>query len=172
MAANQPQKKYTRVNDQIRVPQVRVFIEDRALGVISTEEARRQAYQLGLDLVEVVPHAKPPVCKILDFGKFKYEENIKKKEETKKQKSITSKEIQLRYCTGDHDLATKVSALKKFLEEKRNVRIVMKFKSREMTFKKIGEELLHKVAKMIEDVGTLNMPKFEGKNLIAQVVPK
>ncbi len=171
MAAN-AQKRYLRVNDQIRVPQVRLFIEDEPIGIVNIEEARRRAYDLGLDLVETVPHAKPPVCKIIDFGKFKYEEKIKKKEETKKQKSVTSKEIQLRYCIGQHDLETKVTALKKFLEEKRQVRIVMKFKNRELMFKKQGEELLQKVATMIEDVGTLIPPKLEGKNLIAQVNPK
>jgi translation initiation factor IF-3 len=171
MAAT-PQKRWLRVNDQIRVPQVRLFIEDEPVGVVNIEEARRRAFDLGLDLVETVPHAKPPVCKIIDFGKFKYEEKIKKKEETKKQKSVTSKEIQLRYCIGEHDLETKVSALKKFLEEKRQVRIVMKFKNRELMFKKQGEDLLKKVATMIEDVGTLIPPKLEGKNLIAQVNPK
>jgi len=171
MTAN-PQKRYLRVNHQINVPQVRLFVEDQPVGVVSIEEARRRAYDLGLDLVETVPHAKPPVCKILDFGKYKYEEKIRKKEETRKQKTVTSKEIQLRYCIGDHDLETKVNAMKKFLEEKRQVRIVMKFKNREMMFKKQGEELLKKVATMIEDVGTLVPPKLEGKNLVAQVNPK
>jgi translation initiation factor IF-3 len=174
MAVNQPQNKYTRINDQIRVPQVRLFIDDKPLGVVSIEEARRQAFQLGLDLVETVPNAKPPVCKILDFGKFKYEEKIRQKEDSKKQKagSHKDKEIQLRYCTGEHDLVTKVNAIKKFLEENRNVHIVMKFKNREMAFKRMGEELLQKVGKMVEEVGTLVMPRFIGKNLVAQVTPK
>ncbi len=171
MAAN-PQKRYFRVNDQIRVPQVRLFVDEQPVGVVSIDEARRRAYDLGLDLVETVPHAKPPVCKIIDFGKFKYEEKIKKKEENRKQKTVTSKEVQLRYCTGDHDLETKIGAVKKFLEEKRQVRVVVKFKNREMMFKKQGEELLQKVAVMIEEVGTLISPKLEGKNLIAHINPK
>jgi translation initiation factor IF-3 len=171
MAVN-TQKRYFRVNDEIRVPRVRLFIEDEPIGVVSVDEARRRAWDLGLDLVETVPHAKPPVCKIIDFGKFKYEEKIKKKEEVKKQKSVSSKEIQLRYCTEEHDLVTKANSIKKFLEEKRQVRVVMKFKNREMMFKKQGEELLQKLATMIEDVGTLIPPKLEGKNLIAQVNPK
>lgn len=174
MAFNmQNQKKFTRVNHYItNVSQVRLFIEDDPVGIVSIEEARRRAFELGLDLVETVPHAKPPVCKIIDFGKFKYEEKIKKKDEVKKKKTVTSKEVQLRYCTGQHDLETKISAIKKFLEEKRQVRIVMKFKNREMMFRKQGEELLQKVATMIEDFGVLVTPKMEGKDLIAQVHPK
>jgi translation initiation factor IF-3 len=174
MAFNQqPQKRHIRVNNYItNISQVRLFIEDEPVGIVSIDEARRRAYDLGLDLVEIVPHAKPPVCKIIDFGKFKYEEKIKKKDEVRKQKTVASKEIQLRYCTGEHDLETKVGALKKFLEEKRQVRIVMKFKNREMAFKKQGEELFQKVAVMIESFGTFIPPKLEGKNLIAQVNPK
>jgi translation initiation factor IF-3 len=172
MAANSPQKRYYRINDQIRVSQVRLFIEDTPQGIVSIEDAKNRAFQMGLDLVEVVPHAKPPVCKIIDFKKWDYEEKIRKKEETRKQKSVASKEIQIRYCTEDHDLAVKVGALKKFLKEKRQVRIVMKFKNREITFKRQGEDLLKRIATMIEEFGTLNMPKLEGKSLVAQVTPK
>ena len=170
------QKKFFRINDQIRVPQVRLFVEDNPVGIVSIEEARRKAYELGLDLVETVPHAKPPVCKIIDFGKFKYEEKIKKKEETRKQKVMASasvpKEVRLRYCTGQHDLETKVNAMKKFLEDKKQVRVVMKFKNRELMFKKQGEELLQKVALMVDGFGVCMPLKLEGKNLIAQINPK
>lgn len=169
----QPKKKFTRINHYITgVYQVRLFIESDLVGIVSIEDARRRAQDLGLDLVEIVPQAKPPVCKIIDFGKFKYEENIRKKEEVKKRKTVASKEIQFRYCTGQHDLETKVNVLKKFLEEKRQVRVIVKFKNREMMFKKQGEELLQKIAVMIEEVGVLIPPRMEGKDLIAQVNPK
>lgn len=172
MASNMQQKNFLKVNHQINCPQVRLFINDNPIGIVAIEEARKRAYELGLDLVETVPHAKPPVCKIIDFGKFKYDEKIKKKEEVKKQRSVTSKEIQLRYCTDQHDLETKVNSIKKFLGEKRNVRIVMKFKNRELMFKKNGEELLQKVALMLENEGNFFPPKLEGKSLIAHVTPK
>lgn len=171
MAAN-AQKNYLKVNDQIRASQVRLFVEDELVGVVTIEEARQRAYALNLDLVETVPNAKPPVCKIIDFGKYKYEEKIKKKAENKKQKSVTSKEVQLRYCTGDHDLETKVFAVKKFLSEGRQVRIVMRFKNREMMFKKQGEELLQKIAVMIENEGVLITSRLDGKSLVAQINPK
>lgn len=170
MAGN-PQKKF-RVNNQINVSQVRLFIDEQLVGVVSIEEARRRAFDLGLDLVETVPHAKPPVCKIVDFGKLKYDEKIRKKQEVKNQKSLASKEVRLRYCTDQHDLEVKVSAIKKFLEEKRRVRVVMRFKNRELMFKKQGEEVMQKVAAMIENFGTFVTPKLEGKSLIAQIDPK
>lgn len=169
-AANQ--KRFTRINDQIRANLVRLVIDGQTVGIVGIEEARRKAFDLGLDLVEIVPNAKPPVCHILDYGKYKYEQKIHQKEVNKKQKAVASKEIQLRYCIGPHDLETKVNHLKQFLGEKRQVRLVMKFKNREITFKKQGEEIFHQIAKMIEEVGTLIAPKLEGKNLIAQVNPK
>lgn len=169
----QNQKKYTRINHYItNVSQVRLFIEDDLVGIVSIDEARRRAFELGLDLVEIVPNARPPVCKIIDFGKFKYEEKIKKKDEIKKKKTLSSKEIQIRYCTGQHDLETKIDSIKRFLEEKRQVRIVMKFKNRETMFRKQGEELFAKISTLIEEFGVLVTPKMEGKNLIAQVNPK
>lgn len=166
------QKKYSRINDQIRVPQVRLFIDDTLVGVVSIDEAKRRAYDLGLDLVEMVPNAKPPVCKIIDFGKFKYEDKIKKKEEIKKQKTVESKEIRLRYCTDLHDIETKVVAIKKFLDEKRSVRIVMRFKNREMMFKKQGEEVLQRVIAMVGDHGTFTPTKQDGKSLVVYINPK
>lgn len=166
------QKKFFRINDQICVPKVRLFVEDTPCGIVPLEEARSKAYALGLDLVEIVPDAKPPVCKIIDFGKWKYEEKIKKKEETRKHKANPTKEIQVRYCTGDHDLITKVNMVKKFLGENKQVRIVMKFKNREIAFRKEGENLMFKISTMIEDVGVLVTPKFEGKSLVAKVMPK
>lgn len=171
MAAN-TQKRYLRVGHQINVPQVRLFIGEELVGVVGIDEARRRAYDLGLDLVETVPNAKPPVCKIIDFGKYKYEEKAKKKEEAKKQRTVESKEIRLRYCTNDHDLETKINSVKKFLEEKRQVRIVMKFKNRELMFRKQGEELFQKIGVMLETLGTVIPPKLDGKSLIAQVNPK
>jgi translation initiation factor IF-3 len=169
-AANQ--KKFIRINEQIRAGVVRVVMDNQPIGVMGTEEARRKAFDLGLDLVEIAPNAKPPVCHILDYGKYKYEQKIHQKEDRKKQRSIASKEIQFRYCIGPHDLETKVAHIKKFLEEKRQVRLIVKFKNRELAFKKQGEELIKQIGTMVEEVGTLLPPKLEGKNMIAQVNPK
>jgi translation initiation factor IF-3 len=124
-------------------------------------------------LVEIVPSAKPPVCKIMDFGKWRYEEKIRRKDDIRKQKTIAPKEIQLRYCIGQHDIETKVRALKKFLEEKRQVRLVMKFKHREMPYVSQGELVLHQMAEAVTELGQLqNKPKLEGKNLVVNVMPK
>jgi translation initiation factor IF-3 len=171
MAVNQNQK-FTRINGQINAHTVRLVVDNQTIGIVSINEARQRAFDLGLDLVEIVPNAKPPVCHIIDYGKFKYDQKIHQKEDRKKHKNIASKEIQLRYCIGPHDLETKVHSLKKFLEEKRQVKLIMKFKNREIAFKKQGEEIFQQIGKMVEDVGTLIPPKLEGKNLIVQVNPK
>jgi translation initiation factor IF-3 len=121
----------------------------------------------------VVANAKPPVVKILDFGKWKYEEKIKRKEDLKKQKTVSSKEIQLRYCIGQHDIETKVKMLKKFLEEKRQVRLVVKFKPREMAYVHQGEKILHFIVESVIELGSLQgKPKLEGRNLVANITPK
>lgn len=169
MAANQ---KFVRINDQINVPMVRLIMDNQPQGVVNTQEAKRRAFEMGLDLVEMVPNARPPVCHIIDYGKFKYEQKIHQKEDKKKQKNIASKEIDFRYCIGQHDLETKVRMLIKFLEEKRQVKLVMKFKNREIAFKKQGEEIFTKIAEMLGELGTMIPPKLDGKNLIVYVNPK
>jgi translation initiation factor IF-3 len=156
----------------VNTPQVRLNKEDGTSEVITIAEARSRALQAELDLVEIVPNARPPVCRIMDFGKWRYEENIRKKEEIKKQKTVTQKEIQLRYCIGQNDIDTKVRSLKKFLEEKRHVRLVMKFKPRELAYVNQGELILKGMAEAIAGLGEFqHKPKLEGKSLMVNVVP-
>lgn len=165
--------RFIRVNYNITAPQVRLSDDNGNSEIITIAEAHSRAASAELDLVEVVPNAKPPVVKIMDLGKWKYEEKIKRKDDLKKQKTVAAKEIQLRYCIGQHDIETKVRALKKFLEEKRQVRLVMKFKNREMAYVHQGEQVLQQIAEAITELGELqNKPKLEGKSLVANVMPK
>jgi translation initiation factor IF-3 len=167
------ENRFVRVNYNITAPYVRLSSDDGTSQVLSTREAQSKADSLNLDLVEVVANAKPPVVKILDFGKWKYEEKIKRKEDLKKQKTVSSKEIQLRYCIGQHDIETKVKMLKKFLEEKRQVRLVVKFKPREMAYVHQGEKILHFIVEAVIELGSLQgKPKLEGRNLVANITPK
>src|SRR4051812_22491720 len=116
---DQKKNQFVRVNFNIVAPQVRLTDESGNTQIVPIAEAHRQAAAAELDLVEIVPNAKPPVCKIMDYSKWKYEEKIRRKEEVRKQKTVAAKEIQLRYCIGQHDIETKIRALQKFLEEKR-----------------------------------------------------
>ena len=165
--------KFVRINSNITAPQVRLSLDDGNSQIITIQEARDRAYRAELDLVETVPNAKPPVCKIMDFNKWKYEEKVRRKEEQKKTKSIANKEIHLRYCIGQHDLETKIRFLKQFLEEKRQVRLIVKFKNREMSNLGQGEIILTQMAEAVNDIGTMQLkPKLEGKNLVANLMPK
>ena len=167
------ENRFVRINHNITAPYVRLSLDDGTSSVVSIYEARTKADNQNLDLVEVVANAKPPVVKIMDFGKWKYEQNIKKKDDLKKQKTVAPKEIQLRYCIGQHDIETKVRALKKFLEEKRQVRLVVKFKNRELAHIEQGELVLLKIAEDVIKLGSLqSKPRLEGKNLVANIMPK
>jgi translation initiation factor IF-3 len=125
--ANNRREDQNRVNWQIRVPQVRVVRDEEQLGIMPTDQARKLAMDEGLDLVEIAPTAKPPVCRIMDYGRFKYEQNIKKKEASKKQREsqVQLKEIRLRPAIQEHDIETKLNQAKKFLEEKSKLEAVL-----------------------------------------------
>lgn len=165
--------KFVRLNNNILAPTVRVVKDDQSLGIMSIDEAKKMAFQEELDLVETVPSAKPPVCRIVDFKKYQYEQKKRVKEQQTKNKSLQSKEIRLRYCTGDHDLETKIRSLKHFLSERRSVRLVVRFKNREVAYKNQGVEVLNKMVDAVQDIGVLQFgPKLEGKSLVVQVSPK
>lgn len=133
MMNREPRGPQIRVNQRIRVPEVRVVLEDGSmLGVMATHEALRHAQERGLDLVEVNPKASPPVCKVLDFGKFKYEEKKRQREAKRKQTVVEVKEIKLRPKTDDHDLAVKLRAARKFLENGNKVKFTVRFRGREI----------------------------------------
>ena len=163
-----------RVNHRIRVPEVRVVAEDGSnLGVLSTEQALRRAQEAGLDLVEVNPKASPPVCKILDFGKYKYEEKKKQREAKKKQTVVEVKEIKVRPKTDDHDLEVKVRAIRKFIESGNKVKVTCRFRGREIMHPQRAQMQLDYILSKIEDIANVEQrPAMEARTLALVVAPK
>lgn len=143
------------------------------VGVVSLRDALFAAEEAGLDLVEVSPNAEPPVCKILDYGKYKYEAQKKANEARKKQKIIEVKEIKLRPNIDEHDYDIKMKAMRRFLEEGDKVKVTMRFRGREMAHQDIGMNVLVKVRDTLEDLGKVEqMPKLEGKQMIMVLAPR
>lgn len=143
------------------------------LGIIPLNQALASAGDFGLDLVEVSPNASPPVCKIMDYGRFKYEETKKKQEAKKKQTTSQLKEIKVRPKTGDHDLMTKMGHIRKFLDKKNKVKITCVFRGREIALSGLGRELLKQVADEMEEIANVEqMPKFEGRSMFIILAPK
>jgi translation initiation factor IF-3 len=141
--------------------------EGEQLGIVPTQEALQKAENFGLDLVEVSPSAKPPVCRIMDFGKYKYMQSKKEKISKKKQHIIVVKELRLRPRTDQHDLETKIRHARKFLEQKNKVKFTILFKGREMAYQDFGTDLLERVQEMLEDIAKLDAePKMEGRRMI------
>lgn len=153
---------------------MRLIDEDGSqLGITPVDEALQIAEDRGLDLVEVAPNARPPVCRIMDYGKYKYEERKKLKKAQKKQHIIQIKEIKLRPKTEEHDFQFKLRHARKFLEDRNKVKFTMIFRGRELQHKDRGRALLDKVTEEIEDIGVIeNGPKLEGRNMIMIVAPK
>jgi translation initiation factor IF-3 len=163
-----------RVNHRIRVPEVRVIGSDgEMLGVLQTHEALRQAQAEGLDLVEVNPKADPPVCKILDFGKYKYEEKKKAGEAKRKQTVVDIKEIKLRPKTDDHDLDFKVRAARRFLEAGHKVKFTVRFRGREITHPEKAQEQLTYITQQTEDLSNIETrPMMEARAMTVVIAPK
>ena len=163
-----------RVNDRIRAPEVRLIgAEGENVGVVTPQRAMQLAEEAGLDLVEISPNAVPPVCKIMDFGRFKYEQQKREAEARKKQKVIEIKEIKFRPGTDTHDYDVKMRSVFKFLEEGDKVKITLRFRGREMAHQQLGAELLQRVADDVAEVGKIeNMPKMEGRQMIMMIGPK
>jgi translation initiation factor IF-3 len=156
------------------VPQVRL-IDDagQMIGVVSRREALNRAQEAGLDLVEVSPTAEPPVCKILDYGKFKYESQKKKNEARKKQKIIEVKEIKMRPGIDDHDYDVKMRAMHRFLEEGDKVKVTMRFRGREMVHQELGLRVLERVRGQLDEVAKVEqMPRLEGRQMTMVIAPK
>lgn len=166
--------KDLRINEQIRVREVRLVSQNgEQVGIVNIKQAQQMADEKNLDLVEVAPQAKPPVCRIMDYGKYKYEQAKKAKEARKNQNIITVKEVQLGLKIEDHDFYVKVKRARKFLEEKNKVKIRVKFRGREITHKELGSELLERFVKELAEVGKIeNRPKMEGRNMILLLGPK
>jgi translation initiation factor IF-3 len=143
------------------------------VGIVPIKQALDTAAEKGLDLVEISPNASPPVCKIMDYGRYKYELTKKKQEAKKKQSSFQLKEIKVRPKTGDHDLETKLGHIRKFIERKDKVKVTVMFRGREITLRGLAEEILAKVAAEVEDIATVEqMPKFEGRTMIMVLSPR
>lgn len=162
-----------RVNRRIRVPEIRVIGEDgEQLGIMPTIQALRRAESVNLDLVEVQPRAKPPVCKIMDYGKYKYEQSRKLAESKKKQQQIELKEIKFRPKTGDHDFDVKVKSLRRFLEKGNKGKVTVMFRGREIVHPDIGREMLTRVIQALgEDALIEQSPRLEGRQMVMIVAP-
>ena len=162
------------INNRIRAKEVRVIDPDgNQVGVIPTYKALATAADFGLDLVEVSPNANPPVCKIMDYGRYKYELTKKLQEAKKKQASFQVKEIKIRPKTGDHDLQTKIGHIKKFIGRKDKVKVTVVFRGREITLSNLGRNLLEQIAKETNEIALVEQhPKFEGRSIMMILSPK
>ena len=171
---NQQRGPQIRINHRIRVPEVRVIGADGGmLGVMPTHEALRLASESGLDLVEVNPKAEPPVCKVLDFGKFKYEEKKKAAEQRRKQAVVEIKELKLRPKTDDHDLDTKLRHGRRFIEAGYKVKITVRFRGREIAHPEEAQKQLDYLVQHLEDVANVEVrPAMEGKSMTLIIAPK
>jgi len=163
-----------RINDQIRAREVRLIDETgQNAGVVAKFDAIARAEAAGLDLVEVSPDAEPPVCKILDFGKFKYQEQKKAAEARKNQKIVEIKEIKMRPGIDDHDYDVKMRAIKRFFEEGDKVKITLRFRGREMAHSQLGMEVLQRVKADTETLAKVESePRFEGKQMVMVLAPR
>jgi translation initiation factor IF-3 len=162
-----------RINERIRVPKVRLINADgENVGIVSIEEAQRQAEDADLDLVEVAPNADPPVCRIIDYGKFIYERTKKEKEARRAQKKIEIKEIRLRPKTTEHHRSFKVRDARRWLEEGKKVRVRIRFRGRERDYPEIAMEDLKEIADELQDVSMIEQaPAFEGRTLLMVLAP-
>ena len=168
-----PISKEPRVNERIRAREVRlVDPEGGQVGIKSIEEARWLADQLGLDLVEVAAEAHPPVVRMMDYGKFKYDQSVRAREARKKQTRTVIKEVQFRPKIGTSDFEVKRKRVERFLEEGDKVKVTMRFRGREVTHPEIGREILQRLAELVDEVGNLETPpRLEGRQMTMLLVP-
>lgn len=171
----QPQRQTddTRVNEQIRVPKVRLIDDEGEMqGIMPTRAALEKAQAAGLDLVEISPNADPPVCKILDYGKFRYQQQKKKAEARKKQKVVEIKELKLRPGIEEHDLDVKMKAALRFLADGDKVKFTLRFRGREMAHQHLGMKLLQRVKEILADKMKVDQePKLEGNQVTMMISP-
>ena len=164
-----------RVNDRIRSNEIRLIgAEGENVGVVTPARGIEMAQEVGLDLVEISPNANPPVCKIMDFGKFKYEQQKRESEARKKQKIIEVKEVKFRPNTDTHDYDVKMRNVFKFLENGDKVKITLRFRGREMAHQDLGRKLLHRVADDVHEAGAGkvdSIPKMEGRQMVMMINP-
>jgi translation initiation factor IF-3 len=168
-----PERDETRVNERIRVPEVRLIGEDgNQVGVLRTEEALAYAHERDLDLVEVAPDARPPVCRVLDYSKYKYEQEQKAKAARRHQKQVNVREIKLRPKIADNDYRTKKSHVVRFLERDDRVKVTIMFRGREQTHPERGEALLKRLADDVSELGIVEQsPQQDGRNMTMLLAP-
>jgi translation initiation factor IF-3 len=166
--------KQENVNERIRATEVRVIGADgNQLGIMPTKQALELAASESLDLVEVAPNADPPVCKIMDFGKFKYQKNKRSQEAKKKQTVIQVKEVKIRPKTGEHDLQVKIRNIKRFLNQNDKAKVTMLFRGREITYTNRGMMILERIIEEFKDEAVVEKsPAMEGRNLVMVLAPK
>ncbi|MFQ5765559.1 MAG: translation initiation factor IF-3 [Rhodospirillales bacterium] len=169
-----PTREGPRVNEQIEAEQVRVVDADgEMVGIISKEEGLEIAFEAGLDLVEVSPNADPPVCKVLDYGKYKYEAQKKANEARKKQKVIDVKEIKMRPGIDEHDYQVKMRSVRRFLDDGDKVKMTIRFRGREMAHQELGMKVLDRIREDIDELAKVEqLPKTEGRLMTMVIAPK
>jgi translation initiation factor IF-3 len=174
MPAQLPSRDGPRVNEEIRVPQVRLIDQDgEMIGVMSAREALIRAYDVGLDLLEISPNAVPPVVKILDYGKYKYEQQKKANEARKRQKVVELKEIKVRPNIDDHDYDVKMRQMREFIGEGDKVKVTLRFRGREMAHQDLGLKVLDRIrGEMAELTKVESMPRLENRQMIMVLAPK
>lgn len=163
-----------RTNERIRVPAVRVIDENgEQLGIMDTRDAVQRARSVGLDLVEIASNAKPPVCRIVDYGKFLYEQKKKQHEAKKKQATVTVKEVKFRPATDEHDYSYRMKRCREWISEGDKVRAAIAFRGREMSHRELGAKILKKLTADLSDIADVEVyPKMEGYQMFTILVPK
>lgn len=166
--------KDLKINEEIRAKEVRMIgVNNEQIGIMALRDALRMSLEQNLDLVEIAPTAKPPVCRIMDYGKYKYEQAKKDKEARKKQKVVTIKEVKLRPGIEDHDFTTKLKNAQRFLEDGDKVKVTIMFRGRELSHAQLGRDVLVRMAKECSPLATVERePKLEGKNMIMILTPR
>lgn len=174
MPAQLPTRDGPRVNEEIRVPQVRLIDQEgEMIGVMTARDALLRAYEVGLDLLEISPNAVPPVCKILDYGKYKYEQQKKANEARKRQKVVELKEIKVRPNIDDHDYGVKMRQMKEFISEGDKVKVTLRFRGREMAHQDLGLKVLDRIrTELAEATKVESMPRLENRQMIMVLAPK
>ncbi|MBH0236250.1 translation initiation factor IF-3 [Methylobrevis albus] len=169
-----PTKEGPRINREIRVPEVQLIGDDgENIGVVSITEALARAAEAGLDLVEISPNSAPPVCKVLDFGKYKFQSQKKAAEARKKQKIVEIKEIKMRPNIDTHDYEVKMKAMERFFEEGDKVKVTLRFRGREMAHQDLGFKLLMKVKEETLEIAKVEAePRLEGRQMVMLLAPK
>lgn len=173
-SSSHPQQEGPRINEKIKALEVRLISDTgEQLGILSTRDALARALDAGLDLVEVSPEARPPVCRLIDYGKFKYQQSKKAQEAKKKQVVIEVKEVNLTPNTDHHDIETKQNHIRRWVAEKARVKVGIKFRGREMSHTDLGYKVLQELMAGIEDIVVQeSSPRMEGKRLMVTLLPK